>query len=92
MKRYLVFIGNFYYPSGGMRDFKGDFNTLPECKEAIEKEFLDDYDSDLHTESPFEYIESRDFQKWSHIYDNVEGVIIWDSVRHSLYRNDLINK
>lgn len=28
MKRFLVFIGRVYYPSGGMRDFKQDFNSL----------------------------------------------------------------
>lgn len=28
MKRYLTFIGAVYYPSGGMNDFKGDFNTI----------------------------------------------------------------
>lgn len=31
MKRYLVFIMNTYYPSGGMDDFKQDFDSLDEA-------------------------------------------------------------
>jgi hypothetical protein len=28
MKRYLVFKGHHYYPSGGMKDFRRDFDNL----------------------------------------------------------------
>jgi hypothetical protein len=28
MKRYMVFAYDQYYPSGGMNDFKGDFDSL----------------------------------------------------------------
>ena len=34
MKRYLVFIGNVYYPDGGFGDFAGDYDSE---KAAIEK-------------------------------------------------------
>jgi hypothetical protein len=30
MKRYLVFCGDSYYPSGGMNDFAGDADTREE--------------------------------------------------------------
>ena len=34
MKQYLAFAGDQYYPSGGMKDFKGDFDTLKEAQVA----------------------------------------------------------
>ena len=34
MKRYLLFAGDTYYPRGGMRDLKGDFEYLTEAKLA----------------------------------------------------------
>ena len=35
MKRYLTFYGAAYYPSGGMDDFIGDFDTKEEAIECI---------------------------------------------------------
>lgn len=35
MKRYLAFYGSNYYPSGGMEDFIGDFDTAIEAKESV---------------------------------------------------------
>lgn len=53
MKRYLLFGGSYYYPNGGMNDFKGDFNCPVRAESAIKKEFkgrdLDNW--------------------WAHIYD-----------------------
>ncbi len=34
MKRFLLFGGYQYYPSGGMRDLRGDFDTLEEAEKA----------------------------------------------------------
>jgi len=31
MKRYWLFCGENYYPSGGMRDFRDSFDTVLEC-------------------------------------------------------------
>jgi len=31
MKRYLVFIGDHYYPGGGMDDFREDFGILEDA-------------------------------------------------------------
>ena len=36
MKNYLVFLGEHYYPNGGMNDFNKDFDTLDEAKKYIE--------------------------------------------------------
>ena len=35
MKPLLLFAGEHYYPSGGVNDFRGDFNTIEEAIEAI---------------------------------------------------------
>ena len=35
MKRYMLFSGYNYYPSGGMNDFCGSFNTIEECEVKI---------------------------------------------------------
>lgn len=50
MKRYLAFSGEQYYPSGGMEDFKRDFDTEEEAmvyvlaREAI-NDWMHVYDS-----------------------------------------------
>jgi hypothetical protein len=31
MKRYILFSGDYYYPSGGWNDAKGDFDTIEEA-------------------------------------------------------------
>lgn len=36
MKRYLAFYGDIYYPSSGMGDFVGDYDTVEEAIGAIE--------------------------------------------------------
>lgn len=35
MKRYWMFAGDFYYPSGGMLDFKGSYDSLDEAKSEM---------------------------------------------------------
>jgi hypothetical protein len=35
MKNYLVFYGNFYYPSGGMDDFLKDYDLLDDAIDAL---------------------------------------------------------
>ena len=42
MKTYLVFKGYTYYPSGGMEDFVGDYETLEEAKKALGE--IDEYE------------------------------------------------
>lgn len=34
MKRYLLFSGSIYYPSGGFQDFISAFDTFPEAQAA----------------------------------------------------------
>ena len=35
MKRFLIFAGDNYYPSGGMRDFIGDYGTFQEAESNL---------------------------------------------------------
>jgi hypothetical protein len=35
MKRYLLFAGDQYYPSGGWRDFRGSFATSEEAVKHV---------------------------------------------------------
>lgn len=50
MKRYLLFGGNNYYPSGGAEDFINDFDSIEETNQCIiqrsseEKEFFTECD------------------------------------------------
>ena len=37
-KRYIVFTFEGYYPSGGMNDSSGSFDSIEECKEHIKKQ------------------------------------------------------
>ena len=42
MKKYLAFYGAAYYPSGGMDDFIGDYETLEEAIQTINKKHKED--------------------------------------------------
>lgn len=75
MKRYLVFFGTHYYPSGGMDDFLNDFDSIKECKNAIDnrikKGFNTDWDSlEEHIQYQWEY-------SWPHIYDTETRKKVW---------------
>ena len=35
MKRYWLFAGHNYYPSGGMEDFVGDFDSQKDAKHSV---------------------------------------------------------
>lgn len=37
MKRFLLFSGDLYYPLGGIKDFKGSFDTKEEALDWIAK-------------------------------------------------------
>jgi len=46
MKRYLLFCGDRYYPSGGWEDFKGSFNSIEDAIAAAQG-FAETHDSFL---------------------------------------------
>lgn len=43
-KRYLLFAGATYYPSGGWDDFVGSFDTTEQAKDALLAKGFDYYD------------------------------------------------
>lgn len=69
MKRYLTFIGHIYYPSGGMSDFKGDFDTIEEAQTFI-KEEVDKENYHKTAELRWEYV-------WAHIWDTETRSEVW---------------
>lgn len=64
MKRFLLFWGYDYYPSGGWYDFKGSFDSLDAAKEVLLQRQPDGFrecDGD-----------------WAHIVDTAEAArIVW---------------
>ena len=36
MKRYLLFAGEYYYPSGGWRDFWGAFDSVDDARKELD--------------------------------------------------------
>jgi hypothetical protein len=67
MKQFLAFFGLNYYPNGGINDFSGDFDTLEEAIDHLEKEARHD-----------EAYDGWSYQ-WGHIYDTEKRMIIWES-------------
>lgn len=72
MKRYLLFVGDRYYPVGGAADFFGDFETEEEAWKVLETFASDrDYGSDwanlldAHSDDPAEAVVG----KWWRIRD-----------------------
>lgn len=43
MKRFLLFAGSDYYPSGGWKDFQKDFDTLEEANNYIGQNYNADW-------------------------------------------------
>jgi hypothetical protein len=85
MKQYLAFFGATYYPSGGMCDLLGDFDTAEEAIQAIgsaHKEY------DIHKCG-------WDGHVWCHVYDIVNRTFVYgcpidypNPVPGSLYETD----
>ncbi len=65
MKRFMAFYGSVYYPSGGMDDFVGDFDSMEEALEAINRKNAEGSD------------EVRWRYAWAHIYDTESRAEVW---------------
>ena len=81
MKRYLVFIGQVYYPGGGMEDFLTDCDSIEECEEAIETEMLKGF-SEQSIYNKEEYLKSEWELTWAHVYDTQDKTIIWSKINY----------
>ena len=66
MKQYLAFYGDCYYPSGGMDDFVGDYDTKEEAIEAIEKAHLKNRPDDKVWESA-----------WGNVWDSKDRIKVY---------------
>lgn len=49
MKRYLVFFGVTYHPESGMRDLLNDFDSIDECKDAIDNKIEELFNPNWNT-------------------------------------------
>lgn len=67
--RFLVFHGDNYYPSGGMKDCRGKFLTLDEAKDCLRNLQISNYylGGDLTDNEKANHWEGR----WGHIYDMI---------------------
>jgi hypothetical protein len=68
MKRYLVFLGEDYYPGGGWSDFKGSYEDL----ESARKKILTELDRTIN-QSNIKYkdlpVEDRFHSDWGQVVD-----------------------
>lgn len=61
MKRYLLFCGDYYYPSGGWGDFRSDFDTI---EDAVKEARRGEYVNSRETPVPWD---------WWHVVDRETG-------------------
>ena len=62
MKRFLLFAGSVYYPSGGMEDLIGDFKTPEDARTKL-VEWLEENDT---------------ISIWAHIYDTGDMKMVFE--------------
>lgn len=72
MKRYLLFAGSCYYPSGGIEDFIKDFDTKEEAI-SFTKNYINEQIKTQDRESINHYFEWN----WLHIFDSLEKIIMY---------------
>lgn len=85
MKRYLVFKGSTYHPSGGMKDFFMDCDCIDECLLAFKKYILKDYNKEYSMYNEKEYLEAELGYAWTHIYDSKDKKIVLEKGNHDFY-------
>jgi hypothetical protein len=69
MKQFMLFAYDHYHPQGGMYDFVGDFDTVPECFEVVEKGYDVHWSADGGTRH-------CDWER-AHIYDLETRKVTW---------------
>lgn len=67
MKRYLAFYGDHCYPSGGMGDFIGDYDTKEEAIKDI---------NEAHKKNGYNELEWNN--SWAHIWDIHTGIEVYN--------------
>lgn len=66
MKEYLAFYGDWYYPSAGMGDFIGDYDTKEEAIQAIEEAHKKKRPDDIEWD-----------WAWAHVWSTVDKVNVY---------------
>lgn len=77
-KRYVAFLGNIYYPSGGMHDLLGSYDDIDDAKHAIDSKVRDGYCSSFHGDLDAYLEHEWRARKWGHIYDTETNKIVWE--------------
>jgi (2Fe-2S) ferredoxin len=75
MKRYLLFSGDHYYPSGGWKDFCGDYDSAEEAVQYLKEKCLKDY-----------YMSGS----WYHVVDTQAPKEIVDAIFDGMCRDNRI--
>lgn len=77
MKRFLAFYGDNYYPSGGVYDLLGDFDTLMEAVAALEAKVRSEQSEPamlalmgIPVPKPWQH-------HWAHVFDQEEAREVW---------------
>lgn len=79
MKRYLLFRGRDYYPSGGIDDLSGDFDTIEECIAECRRDMVKDLvDKHLKLFNALEIIKCEQEYSWGYVYDTETRQKVWD--------------
>lgn len=66
MKRYLAFYGDVFYPSGGINDLIGHYDSKEEAINAIHEEH-----------NKYCYNEDYWGLNWAHVYDKVDELKVY---------------
>lgn len=75
MKRYLIFAGRHYYPSGGIDDLIADCDTIEDCKKAWNDKIMEYYTEGY---GPLEeYLDYERGHTWAHICDTETKQKVW---------------
>ena len=63
MKRYLAFAGRFHYPSGGVNDLQGDYDSITDAQNRLERYLKDQQYMYNYTDEEIRQI------YWAHVFD-----------------------
>lgn len=75
MKRYLVFVGQRYYPAGGWGDFKGAYTDKQTAHKIVKQELKNtknNWDNPGNSDDDCD----DDYPDWGHVVDLKTGDII----------------
>lgn len=79
MKRFMLFRGRNYYPSGGIDDLVGNYDTIDEAILVAKSEIMKDYEYQKFAyDDEKEYFNYEKDNTWGHIYDTLKMEKTWE--------------